>query len=71
METRQEYNQAKGAAKRAIFKAKNDRKKFHEDLEKVDQKGNVFRVAKQLVNKNRCGNKLCEGQWWEDCSGGR
>ena len=36
METRrQDYNLAKGAAKRAIFKAKNDeRKKFCEDLER-------------------------------------
>ena len=30
------------------------RKKFCEDLERVDEKGNyVFRVAKQLVNRNR------------------
>ena len=55
METRrQDYNQAKGDAKRAIFKAKNDeRKKFCEDLEREDEKGNVFRVAKQLLNRNR------------------
>ena len=41
------YNQAK----RAIlnFKAKNDeRKKFCENLEREDEKGNVFRVTKQL-----------------------
>ena len=50
---RQDYNQAKGDAKRAIFKAKNDeRKKFCEDLEREDEKGNLFRVAEQLVNKN-------------------
>ena len=50
---RQDYNQAKGDAKRAIFKAKNDeRKKFCEDLEREDEKSNLFRVAEQLVNKN-------------------
>ena len=37
METRrQDYNQAKGAAKRAIFKAKNDERKFCEDMERED-----------------------------------
>ena len=50
---RQDYNQAKGDAKKAIFKAKNDeRKKFCEDLEREDEKGNLFRVAKQLVKRN-------------------
>ena len=51
---RQDYNLAKIAAKRAIFKAKSDeRKKFCEDLEREDEKGNVFRVAKQMVRRNR------------------
>ena len=56
MESRkQEYYQARGAAKRAIFKVKDaERKKFCEDLEGKDGKGNVFRLAKQLVSKNRC-----------------
>ena len=51
------------AAKRAIFKAKDaERKKFCEEFEGEDGKGNVFRLAKQLVSKNRCcGCKLCEG----------
>ena len=50
---RQDYNLAKIAAKRGIFKAKSDeRKKFYEDLEE-DEKGNVFRVAKQMVRRNR------------------
>ena len=63
MESRkQEYYRARGAAKRAIFKTKNaKRKKFCEDLEgedgshplPSDGKGNVFRLAKQLVSKNR------------------
>ena len=57
---RQDYNQARGEAKRAIFKAKNDeRKRFCEDLEREDENGNLLwpsnwpRVAKQLVNRNR------------------
>ena len=50
---RQDYNQARGEAKRAIFKAKNDeRKRFCENLERENDKGNLFRVAKQLVNRN-------------------
>ena len=55
MESRkQEYYRARGAAKRAIFKAKDaERKKFCEDLEGEDGKGNVFRLANQLVSKNR------------------
>ena len=51
---RQDYNLAKIAAKRAIFKAKSDeRKKFCEDWEREDEKGNVFRMAKQIVRRNR------------------
>ena len=39
---RQDYNQAKGEAKRAIFKAKNDeRKRFCEDLERENDKGSL------------------------------
>ena len=50
---RQDYNLAKIAAKRAIIKAKSDeRKKFCEDLKREDEKGNVFRVAKQIVRRN-------------------
>ena len=50
---KQEYYRARGAAKRAIFKVKDaQRKKFCEDLEE-DRKGNVFRLAKQLVSRNR------------------
>ena len=53
---RQDYSLAKIAAKRAIFKAKSDERKFCEDLEREereDEKGNVFRVAKQMVRRNR------------------
>ena len=44
METRrQDYNQARDEAKRAIFKAKKDeRKRFGEELEREDDKGNLF-----------------------------
>ena len=48
------YNRAKRAAKLAIFNAKNaERLKLCEGLKDEDRKGNVFRVAKQLVRKNR------------------
>ena len=51
---KENYNRAKLAAKLAIFNAKNaERLKFCEELEDEDRKGNVFRVAKQLVRKNR------------------
>ena len=50
---KENYNRARRAAKLAIFNAKNAEKlKFCEELEDVDRKGNVFRVAKQLVKKN-------------------
>ena len=49
---KQEYYRARGAAKRAIFKVKDaERKRFCEDLEDEDGKGNVFRLAKQLASK--------------------
>ena len=49
-----DYYQVKGAAKRAIFKATNaERKKFCEVLDRESRKGNVFRLAKQQVIKNR------------------
>ena len=79
MESRNQENyRARGAAKRAIFKAKEaERKKFCEDLEGWDGKGNVFTLAKQLVSKIRdvvsasCvkndGGKmwLRKTSWWE------
>ena len=49
-----DYDRAKHAAKLAIFNAKNaERLKLCEELEDEDRNGNVFRVAKQLVRKNR------------------
>ena len=51
---KENYNRAKRAAKLDIFNSKNaERLKFSEELEDEDRKGNVFRVAKQLVRKNR------------------
>ena len=51
---KQECYRARGAAKTVIFMAKDaQRKKFCEDLEEDDGKGNVFRLAKQLVSRNR------------------
>ena len=51
---KENYNRAKRAAKLAIFNAKNaERLKFCEELKDEGRKGNVFRVAKQLVRKNR------------------
>ena len=51
---KENYNRAKRAAKLAIFNAKNaERLKFCEELEDEDRKGKVFRIAKQLVRKNR------------------
>ena len=51
---KENYNRAKRAAKLAIFNAKSaERLKFCEELKDEDRKGNVFRVAKQLVRKNR------------------
>ena len=51
---KENYNRAKRAAKLSIFNAKNaERLKFCEELEDVDRNGNVFRLAKQLVRKNR------------------
>jgi hypothetical protein len=46
---RPDYNRAKGDAKRAIFKSKNEEmKNFCEDLEREDEKGNLFRMATQF-----------------------
>ena len=51
---KQEYYRGRGAAKRAIFKAKNAEKmNFCEDLDGEDRKENVFRLATQLISKNR------------------
>ena len=63
MESRkQEYYRARGAAKRAIFKAKNaERMNFCEDLEGEDGKENVLRLATQLVSKTEMLCDLCKG----------
>ena len=53
-ENKRRYNEAKRTAKKAVSKAQEvERKKFGKKLDEEDGKGNVFRVAKQLVRKNR------------------
>src|SRR5260221_3765 len=54
LEDQEANRQAKVSAKRVIFKAQEaERKKFGELLDDEDEKGHVFRVAKQMVRKNR------------------
>src|SRR5271168_887142 len=49
-----EYLTAKRAAKKAVNKAQEaERMRLVEKLEEADGKGNVFRVVKQMVAKNR------------------
>ena len=53
-ENKRKYDEAKRAAKRAVSKAKDvERQKFGEMLDEQDEKGAVFRVAKQIVRNNR------------------
>ena len=53
-EHKRNYDLAKRETKSAIYRAKEaERRKFGERLEEEDKKGNVFRVAKQLVRKNK------------------
>ena len=53
-ENKKIYNLAKYEAKKVISKAQEvERQMFCEKLVEEDKKGNVFRVAKQMVRKNR------------------
>jgi len=53
-ENKRRYNQAKRVARREVSKAQEvERRKFGERLDVEDRKGTVFRVAKQIVRKNR------------------
>ena len=53
-EDRNRYIEAKRDAKREIAKAKEvERRKFGEFLDKADEKGTIFKVAKQVVRNNR------------------
>ena len=53
-ENKRKYEVAKRAAKRGIVKAQRaEQVKFGEKLDEEDRKGTVFRVAKQIVGKNR------------------
>src|SRR5260221_4626615 len=60
VEDQEAYRQAKVSAKRVIFKAQEaERKKFGDLLDDEEEKGRVFRVAKQMLRKN--SDVLCEG----------
>jgi hypothetical protein len=49
-----DYQRAKSSAKKAVNKAQEvERKKLVEKLEEGEGKGNIFRVVKQMVEKNR------------------
>jgi len=53
-EDKRRFDEAKRAAKKGIWKAREvERKKFGEKLEEENEKGTVFRVAKQMVRSNR------------------
>jgi len=53
-EDKSRYDEAKRAARREIAKAKEvERRKFGEMLDEADEKGTIFRVAKQIVRNNR------------------
>ena len=68
------YNMTKRAAKLAIFNAKNaERLKFCEKLEDVDRKGDVFRMAKQLVSRpgSRTQGSRLESTWTSEVESSR
>jgi hypothetical protein len=53
-EDKKKYEVAKRAAKKEVSKAQHvERLKFGEMLDKEEAKGNIFRVAKQMVKNNR------------------
>ena len=53
-EDKRRYDDAKRAAKRVISKAQEvERRKFGVKLEEENEKGTIFRVAKQIVRNNR------------------
>ena len=54
LEDKRRYDEAKCAARRGISKAQEvERRKFGEMLDEENEKGTVFRVAKQIVRNNR------------------
>ena len=54
LEDKRRYDEAKRAASRGISKAQEvERRKFGEMLDEENEKGTVFRVAKQIVRNNR------------------
>jgi hypothetical protein len=53
-EDKRRYDVAKRVAKRVVSKAQEvERRKFGEMLDESDDKGTIFRVAKQIVRSNR------------------
>ena len=68
------YKLAKGRSKRVVAKAQDEeRQRYCDVLEEEDGKGNVFRVAKQMVglNKDIAASGCVKRSRWENCSGGR
>jgi hypothetical protein len=53
-DNKKDYHQAKKDGKKAVSSAQEEeRKKFGEEMDVADSKGTIFRVAKQIVKKNR------------------
>jgi hypothetical protein len=53
-ENKRHYQLAKKEAKKVVYKAQEEeRRKFSDQLDVEDRKGTVFRVAQQIVRKNR------------------
>ena len=54
LEDKGRYDEAKRAARRGVSKAQEvERRRFGEMLGKENEKGTIFRVAKQMVRNNR------------------
>ena len=68
------YKLAKGRSKRVVAKVQEEERQIYCDmLEEEDGKGNVFRVAKQMVglNKDITASGCVKGGGWENYSSGR
>jgi len=53
-ENKRKYKNIKRVAKKAVHKAQEvKRRKFGEKLDEEDGKGNIFRIATQIMRKNR------------------
>ena len=68
-ENKRIYDEAKRNAKKAVSKAKvGERQMFGKMLDKQDEKGQVFRVAKQIARNNRdiVGEGCVKDIRWQD-----